>query len=144
MGANKLKAVIRCPESIPCNPCESACPTGAIRVGDPVSNLPELDTGLCTGCGICVAVCPGMAIRLMGQDPDQAVGLAGIPCEYRDETVPGENVTVLDRNGQVLGPGRIRRVFSPVRRDPTRVVILEVPLEYVEEVEGYRKESRDE
>lgn len=144
MGASKLKAVIRCPESIPCNPCESACPTGAIRVGEPVSNLPELDPDLCTGCGICVAICPGMAIRLMGQDMEQAVGLAGIPCEYRDEPVPGEEVTILDRNGLELGPGRIRRVFSPVRRDPTRVVILEVPLEHLEETEGYRKGSQDE
>lgn len=52
-------AVIECVQEIPCNPCENACPFGAIKIGDPITNLPVLDGEKCTGCGTCVAMCPG-------------------------------------------------------------------------------------
>ena len=38
----KAVAIIECIEEIPCNPCETACPAGAIRVGTPITNLPAL------------------------------------------------------------------------------------------------------
>ena len=43
--------VIECPEYIPCNPCETACPTHAITIGKPITNLPTLNVDKCTGCG---------------------------------------------------------------------------------------------
>ena len=55
-------AVIECAELIPCNPCEAACPSGAIKIGDSINNLPVLDEDKCTGCGICISSCPGLAI----------------------------------------------------------------------------------
>jgi ferredoxin len=33
-----LAAVIECIEGIPCNPCETSCPVGAITVGDEITN----------------------------------------------------------------------------------------------------------
>ena len=35
-------ACIECAQEIPCNPCEEACPYGAITVGKPITNLPKL------------------------------------------------------------------------------------------------------
>ena len=35
--------VIECAENIPCNPCETSCPKGAISVGEPITNLPVVD-----------------------------------------------------------------------------------------------------
>jgi len=35
-------AVLECVEDIPCNPCEVACPAGAITVGSPITNLPSM------------------------------------------------------------------------------------------------------
>ena len=61
----KKVAVLECVEDIPCNPCEVSCPTGAIVVGAPITNLPRIDGEKCTGCGLCVAVCPGLAIFLV-------------------------------------------------------------------------------
>ena len=49
--------VIECIQEIPCNPCETACKFGAIKVGQPITNLPVLDEKLCTGCGNCIADC---------------------------------------------------------------------------------------
>lgn len=55
-------AVIECVQGIPCNPCETACPFGAIEVGEPITNLPRLLTDKCQGCGLCIPACPGLAI----------------------------------------------------------------------------------
>ncbi len=41
--------------------CVSACPTGAIRLSDPVWSL---DAGACIFCGACARACPRDAIRL--------------------------------------------------------------------------------
>ena len=40
---------------IGCMKCEKSCPNGAIKV---VNNLATIDYSLCTGCGMCVEVCP--------------------------------------------------------------------------------------
>ena len=58
-------AVIECVQQIPCNPCEKACPFGAIEVGPDITNLPRLDLDKCRGCGICLSKCPGLAIFLL-------------------------------------------------------------------------------
>ena len=60
-------AVIECIQEIPCNPCEAACRFGAIQIGDPITNLPKLIENKCTGCGICVANCPGLAIFIINK-----------------------------------------------------------------------------
>ena len=52
---NKKCVVIECKQNIPCNPCESACPHHAITIGNPITNLPVVDSEKCIGCGLCVA-----------------------------------------------------------------------------------------
>lgn len=51
---------------IHCQACQDACEPRAIRfppaIGRPPQ--PEIDHEACTGCGACLAVCPGDAIRL--------------------------------------------------------------------------------
>ena len=53
-------AVVECYQKIPCNPCQTACPFGAINIGCDINNIPERDENVCTGCGMCVAKCPGL------------------------------------------------------------------------------------
>ncbi|HHY94753.1 MAG TPA: FAD-dependent oxidoreductase, partial [Firmicutes bacterium] len=54
-------AVIECLQEIPRNPCEAVCPTGAIRIGEYITDLPHLLPERCRGCGNCVPACPGQA-----------------------------------------------------------------------------------
>ena len=58
-------AVIECVQEIPCNPCEGACKFNAITIGEPITNLPKINETNCTGCGVCVAQCPGLAIFIV-------------------------------------------------------------------------------
>ena len=53
--------VIECPKRIPCNPCYTSCPTGAVLPFEDINDTPKIDYSKCTGCGICVSRCPGLA-----------------------------------------------------------------------------------
>jgi thioredoxin reductase/Fe-S-cluster-containing hydrogenase component 2 len=132
-------AVVECVQEIPCNPCEVACPTGAIVVGQPITNLPYWrDVEACTGCGLCIAACPGLAI--FGVDvtygPEEA--LVSIPYEYRPLPGKGDRVPVTSRQGQVLGAGRVVRVRCPRSFDRTAVISVAVPRALALEARGIR------
>lgn len=53
-------------EGVVCRSCGEACETGAIRFKPQPGgvSLPHLDASGCTGCGACLAPCPGGAITL--------------------------------------------------------------------------------
>ena len=100
-------AIIECIEPIPCNPCVEACPSGAITMKD-LNDPPNIDYDRCTGCGKCIAVCPGLAIFVVKvRDTD---ALISIPYEFLPIPREGEKVLVLDREGNVKGKGLVIRV----------------------------------
>lgn len=51
--------------SAKCNICESNCAVKAIKVGDVGTNI-ELKQEVCTGCGICINLCPTAVYSLKG------------------------------------------------------------------------------
>ena len=63
---NGAVACIECFQNIPCNPCEEACPRGAITVGREITGLPTLDAEKCNGCGKCVSACPALVFQSFG------------------------------------------------------------------------------
>src|SRR5512137_1199840 len=74
--------IIECAEEIPCNPCELACRQGAIEIGENINNLPVLKEELCTGCGVCIATCPGLAIFTVDLTFSAKEALINIPHEF--------------------------------------------------------------
>lgn len=131
-------AVLECAQEIPCNPCEAACPQGAIKVGLPITNGPQLDADRCIGCGLCISACPGLAIFLVDLNFSQSEALVSLPYEYLPVPEVGQVVSALDRAGVVRCDGRTVRVANPPRNDLTVVVSVAVPKDLGEEVRGIR------
>jgi len=120
-------AVIECAQEIPCNPCEEACPAGAIRVGEPITNLPVLESDKCTGCGLCIPICPGLAIFVVDMTYSDREAAVQLPYEFLPLPERGEFVTALDREGRAVCPARVVSVRNPKKFDHTAVITLAVP-----------------
>lgn len=125
----RAKAITECYEEIPCNPCETSCPFGAITVGADINTPPRVDFDKCTGCGICVYSCPGLAIftvQTMGDDV-----LFTIPYEFVPRPKVGDTMSAVNRAGEVIGTCRIERVTDRERQDKTALLTVRVPKEHL-------------
>lgn len=120
-------AVMECVQNIPCNPCETSCKQGAIAVGDEITDTPRLDGEACSGCAVCVSVCPGQAVFVVDESFSEDEATVALPYEFEPLPAKGEAVTALDRSGAELGPARIVRVTNTKRQDKTAVVTMAVP-----------------
>lgn len=131
-------AVIECVQEIPCNPCEAACPFGAIKVGRPITNLPQLDEEACTGCGVCIAACPGLAIFKIDETYSEREALVEFPYEYYPLPAKGDTVTVVNRFGEAVGKGTVVSVKQPKKFDNTAVIGVRVAKELADQVRGMK------
>jgi ferredoxin len=120
-------AVVECGHEIPCDPCQSACPTGAIAVGADITALPALDPSKCDGCGACQAICPGLAIFLVDLTRDDGRAEVWLPHEFLPLPAVGDTVRLRDRGGVVVGEGEVRRVRRSAKLDRTTIVHVLVP-----------------
>lgn len=134
-------AYIECAQEIPCNPCEEACPYGAIKVGKPITNLPVLDEEKCIGCGSCIAACPGLAIFMI--NGARQLGEVSFPFEYYPLPVKGEVVDCVDRAGNFTVKGKILKVIKSPKYDATAVVTVQVPPEFIGIVRSIKAVRRD-
>lgn len=135
-------AFIECVQHIPCNPCEDACPFGAITVGRPITNLPVIDDEKCTGCGLCIAACPGLAIFRVHKNYSKDTSLVDFPHEYHPLPAEGAVVPVADRTGRRLGEGRVLKVKKTASYNQTAVITVEVPRELCREVRAIYREGQ--
>jgi Fe-S-cluster-containing hydrogenase component 2 len=127
-------AVIECTEQIPCNPCETSCPKGAISVGNPITNLPVIDFEKCVGCGICVAKCPGIAIHLMDINYGENTALITFPYEYLPLPEVNDLVVLVDRNGNEICEGKVEKITGLKSYDLTKLIAVSFPKKYYESV----------
>jgi ferredoxin len=131
--------VLHCHQPIPCNPCSSVCPEGAIRMqGDPILGLPAFE-GRCTGCGRCVMICPGLAITLVDSRKDAENPLITVPFELPTGGLrPGDEVVATGVDGEPLGHFPVVDVRAPKVADRTVLVRLRVPAGVAVRVAGFR------
>ncbi|HEC89290.1 MAG: (4Fe-4S)-binding protein [Thermoplasmata archaeon] len=113
-------AISECIQNIPCNPCVDACSVDAISMKD-INSPPVVDYDRCTACGNCVAVCPGLALFIVKIKEDKA----WITLPYEFLPIPEKNDTVdaLDREGNIVGEGKIIRVR---KQNSTWIITVEV------------------
>ncbi len=120
-------AILECVQQIPCNPCEIACPRGAIKIGENITDLPKLDGEKCNGCGICAAKCPGLAIFIVDINHSEDSALVGFPYEYTPLPTVDAIVACSDREGKYICDGAVAKVISSTAFDHTAVVYAKVP-----------------
>ncbi len=131
--------IFHCSQEIPCNPCTSICPKGAIRIeGDDILGVPTFDESACIACEQCVAVCPGLAVTLVDyRKKDEQGVLVSIPFEFPKTTIKeGDMVTVLDTLGKVLGHVPVAKVRSPKFADHALLVKVRAPAEIAKRIAG--------
>ncbi|OPX17904.1 hypothetical protein BXT86_03960 [candidate division WOR-3 bacterium 4484_100] len=108
--------VIECPEKIPCNPCVEACPNKAISIPGSMIELPQIDYEKCTGCLLCIPRCPGLAIFVIDETP-QEYSIVYIPYEFLPRPKKGDIVSGLDREGKALCKVEIIKVIDSPKFD---------------------------
>lgn len=133
-------ACIECAQEIPCNPCEEACPFGAITIGQPITNLPILDQEKCTGCGNCIAACPGLAIFVLNGSKE--IAEISFPYEYHPAPKKGDEVECVDRAGNIVVKGEVARTVKPPKYDATAVITVKVPKQYINIVRNIKRPGR--
>lgn len=131
-------AIIECLQDIPCNPCESACPTGAIEIGPDITSRPRFFADRCNGCALCVAACPGLAIFVVDSSREGTEAVVVMPHEYHPLPRRGDTVQAVSREGEVLGRGRVLKVINVAKNDLTPLVHVAVPQELAMDVRAIR------
>lgn len=131
-----VQVITECMQSIPCNPCESVCPTGALRVGQPISNLPEFQKHLCVGCLKCVEVCPGLAVFVVDYEYSDEEATVAFAYEYLPLPVKGMGVLAVDSKGE---PVCFSEVIDVRRgKDRTNVIRIAVKKEMAALIRGIK------
>lgn len=134
-------AVIECVQEIPCNPCEAACIKGAIKIGEPITNLPCVDHEKCVGCGICVAKCSGMAIFVVDKSYSETTATVAFPYEYYPLPEVGSIAKAVNRKGEVVCDGKVVKIVNPKSYDHTPVITIEIPKDFADEVRSIKREG---
>ena len=134
--------IFHCEQEVPCNPCASVCPEGAVRTeGDTITGLPYLVAGaVCQGCMACVAICPGLAVTLVDYRKDPEHPLVTLPYEvWRERVAKGERVPVTDQDGAILGYYPVQRVIANRKKYPgTLLVQVKLPRAAAKRAVGIR------
>lgn len=129
LGKRGGYVVIECPQRIPCNPCHTSCPTGAVLPFEDINDVPKVDYSKCTGCTRCVARCPGLACFVVDLAWKPGWALMKLPYELLPKPAKGMQVDCLDREGGIVCQSAIEQVLEPFK-DSTYVVAVAVPEEY--------------
>ena len=134
-GKTRMEAkpfvTIDCLYGFACNPCEFACPHGAITKTS-TSTVPKIDFDKCIGCMDCVYQCPGLAIFGYNVKKDWLF----LPIEYGVQEKA--EVFLVDNNGRKLGEGIIEKVLLKKNKtNIARVKSLDIHGEDLIKVRGF-------
>lgn len=141
--SDKYIPILHCYQEIPCNPCISVCPSGAIKLQNvlgSIMDLPYFD-GDCSKCGQCMAVCPGLAItvakKLYGEFAEVI-----LPHEFIPNFCANEFIPLADIEGNYLEKGEVIKInFS--KKYNTYLISLKVSEQNATKIAGIIIQSED-
>ena len=133
--------IIECFQKIPCDPCAISCKLGAIKPFKDINDLPQIDFDKCTGCGICISSCPGLAIFVIDMNYSDEKSLVKLPHEMLPLPEKGEDVYALDRAGSILGKVKVIKVLKI--KNKTNIISIEVPKSMAMKVRSVKVEDRN-
>ncbi len=133
------RPVFFCSEEIPCNPCATVCPLRSIELRSMQGNimdLPYFAGDRCTGCGACVAICPGLAITLVRRVADDKAQVV-LPWEFNVDSGLEEDMELVDQKGEVLE--RVPIISKrKVQKRNTWLLTFEVDVAHAARIAGVR------
>lgn len=121
--------IFHCTQEIPCDPCTTVCSQHQIAtIDDLITGLPYFKGEKpCTGCGRCVAVCPGLAITLVDYRKEKDNPLVTFPYEIAMRGPnKGEQVTIMSNTGE-LGVFEVVRTRTLKEYPKTLLVTVKLP-----------------
>ena len=133
--------IIECFQKIPCDPCAISCKFGAIKPFKDINDLPQVDFNKCTGCGVCISACPGLAIFVLDENYSETESLIKLPYEMLPLPQKEEKVNALDRNGHVLCKVKVVR-FQKIK-NKTNVVSIVVPKKLSGKIRSIKVEDKN-
>lgn len=127
----KPYVLIDCIYGFACNPCEFACPHGAITKTS-TSTVPHIDYNKCIGCMECVYQCPGLAIFGYNEKKDWLF----LPVEY--EVEEGKEVYLVNNSGEKIGEGIVEKILKkPNKTNIARVKSYDLHDEKLSAARGF-------
>ena len=117
--------IVECFQNIPCDPCAASCPSGAIQPFEDINDLPAVDYAKCTGCGLCIASCPGLAIFVVDINYSDSEAMLKIPYELLPLPKKGQVVSGLDRSGCKVADVKVEKVQRT--KNKTNIITIIVP-----------------
>ncbi len=136
--------VIHCKQEIPCNPCSTVCPEGAIVMDkDPIKGRPRYTKG-CKGCLECLTICPGLAITLVDYRKERDNPIVYLPYEIFNYPVKkGDMVDGVDVDGNILGKFEVIGAKATAKSNKTQVVRIKASKDTAKKLVGFMVQRRD-
>ncbi len=132
--------IIECFQKIPCDPCAISCKFGAIKPFKDINDLPQVDFNKCTGCGICISACPGLAIFVIDNNYSENKALIKLPYEMLPLPEKGKEVYALDRAGKIVSKAKVVRVQKI--KNKTNIISISVPKNMAMKIRSIKVEDK--
>jgi len=133
------RPVFFCSEEIPCNPCATVCPVNSIQLKSlrgTIMDLPYFAGNRCTGCGACVAICPGLAIALVRRVADDKAQVV-LPWEFNVDFDTGAEMNLVDQKGGFVERAAVIAKRKVASRN-TWLLTFSVNVEHASRIAGIR------